>query len=307
MGKLITNIVFTKNRPLQLDAYLESLYQHLPRELIRTHILYRPDLFDEQYDGLFRQFGDCIVTRERNFHDDFLGILEKIETKYVLFGTDDEVYFDSVDFALIDKVFGLFGKDIFGFSLRLAPVNLARENDRISRVGINEGEVYKLNWKKANSKNGKYPFALNGTIYRTELVKKIVRNVAEDSPLLKKLFPRASMRIRFLSYVVSMKNFMASLETFCSPNTLEGHCYRWCKTHKWKLPDCLYFQKLCASVIQVNRVNTTIDNPIDGGDEYAVQSLNEKFKEGYRFDVQSLETNRPGSTHTGKEYFRLIK
>ena len=305
MSKVITNIVFTKNRPLQLHAYLESLYRHLPRELIQTHILYRPDLFDEQYAGLFKQFDDCIITREQNFHDDFLGILEKIETEYVLFGTDDEVYFDSVDFALIEKVFGLFGKDIFGFSLRLAPSNLARENERISQVSINEGEVYKLNWKKANSKNGKYPFALNGTIYRTELVKKIVLNVAQDSPLLKRLFPRDSMRVRFLSSVVSMKDFMASLETFCNPNTLEGYCYRWCKTHKWKLHHCLYFQKLCASVIQVNRVNATIDNPIDGSCECSIDALNEKYKQGYRFDVQAVEENKPDVAHIGRKYFTL--
>jgi len=32
--KTISNIVFTKNRPLQLDAYLESLYKFFSLELI---------------------------------------------------------------------------------------------------------------------------------------------------------------------------------------------------------------------------------------------------------------------------------
>jgi hypothetical protein len=307
MGKVISNIVFTKNRPLQLEAYLEGLYRHLPRDLIQTYLLYKPDLFDEQYAGLFKQFPDCIVARERNFHDDFLGILGKISTRYILFGTDDEVYFDSVDFAVIDRVFERSRGDIFGFSLRLDPANYNRENERISRVSVNDGDVYRLNWKKAASKNGKYPFALNGTIYRTDLIKKIVWNVAEDRPLLKRLFPRGSMHVKFLSHIISMKNFMASLETFHDPNTLEGHCCRWCKTHKWKFPSYLYFQKLCASVIQVNRVNTTMDNPIDGSCEHTVDALNEKYKQGYRFDIQAIGGNKPDTSHIGGKYFTLKK
>jgi hypothetical protein len=307
MGKGISNIVFTKNRPLQLEAYLEGLYRHLPRDLIQTYLLYKPDLFDEQYADLFRRFPDCIVTREQNFHKDFLGILGKISTRYILFGTDDEVYFDSVDFTLVDGAFERFRGNIFGFSLRLDLANIEQENERVSQVSIYGGDVYRLNWKKATGKNGKYPFALNGTIYKTELVKDIVRHVAEERPLFKRLFPRDSMRIKFLSHIISMKNFMASLETFHDPNTLEGYCYRWCKTHKLKLPNYLYFQKLCASVIQVNRVNTTTDNPVDGSCEHTVNALNEKYKQGYRFDIGAVERCKPRATHTGRKHFGLIR
>ncbi len=49
MLKSISNIVFTKNRPLQLDAYLTSLYRHAPEELIQTYVIYKVELFDEQY------------------------------------------------------------------------------------------------------------------------------------------------------------------------------------------------------------------------------------------------------------------
>ena len=46
--KMINNIVFTKNRPLQLDAYLEGLHRHFPLELIQTYILYKVELFEEE-------------------------------------------------------------------------------------------------------------------------------------------------------------------------------------------------------------------------------------------------------------------
>ena len=73
------------------------------------------------------------------------------------------------------------------------------------------------------------------------------------------------------------------------------------------MPACLYFQKLCASAIQINRVNTTVSNPTDGSSEHTVEALNEKYKQGYRFDIGAIEKNKPMVTHVGREYFKLVK
>lgn len=121
------------------------------------------------------------------------------------------------------------------------------------------------------------------------------------------VFTKESMFVKSLSHIISMKHFLISISTFHDPNTLEGYCYRWCKSHKSKVPDYLYFQKLCASAIQINRVNTSVDNPFDGSSEYTVEALNEKYKQGYRFDIEAIERNRPEETHVGQRYFRLIK
>jgi len=125
MSGMVSNIVFTRNRPLQLEAYLESLYKYLSPQLIQTYIIYRMDLFNQQYCELFERFTGCTVVREQNFHDDFVSLMEKIDSKYILFGTDDVVYYDSVSFAVIDAAFEKFPHDIFGFSLRLGPQGLA--------------------------------------------------------------------------------------------------------------------------------------------------------------------------------------
>ena len=307
MGKKISNIVFTKNRPLQLEAYLRSLYRYLPREIIQTYIIYKSALFCEQYEEVFREFAECVIIKEGNFHEDFVELIERINSRYILFGTDDVVYFDSVDFALIDDVFGRFGEQIFGFSLRLDPVNLQQEQEQICQIKIDGRDLYRLNWKSAASRNGKYPFELNSTIYRTELVKKIVAHVAKEHLMLKRVFRQNSLRVRVLGRLVSMKDFLILMSTFRDPNSLEGHCYRWCKKHKWKVPSYLYFQKLCASAIQVNRVNTAVGNPIDGSREHTVEALSEAYKQGYRFDIEAIEKNKPRATHVGKEYFRLTR
>lgn len=291
---------------MQLEAYLQSLYHHLSQKNFQTYILYKVDRFDEQYSELFKEFPDCIVIREKDFHDDFINLFEQIDTKYILFGTDDVVYYDSVDFAVIDRTFDMFPKDIFGFSLRLRPQTLIEQADAVAEVDCAGERVYRINWQRAHSHNGRYPFELNSTFYRTPLVRQILSHVARERPLLKKIFAGESLRVKFLKQILSMKNFLASLETFNNPNNLEGYCYRWCKTHKSKMPDYLYFQKLCASAIQVNRVNTTVDNPTDGRSEHTIEALNEKYKQGYRLDIGAIEKNKPQVTHVGRQHFRLV-
>ncbi len=128
MDKKISNIVFTKNRSLQLEGYLEGLYRNFPEELIQTYILYKQELFDNEYQQLFQRYSNCIVVRENDFSTDFFKILNQLNTKYMLFGIDDVVYFDSVNFDVIDETFNKFSRDIFGFSLRFGEQNIMDSN-----------------------------------------------------------------------------------------------------------------------------------------------------------------------------------
>lgn len=307
MEKVISNIVFTRNRPLQLEAYLESMYQHIPKELIHTYILYKVDLFDEEYSEVFRRFPDTIVIRESNFHDDFLAIFDRLNTLYILFGTDDVVYYDTVNFDVIAATFETFGNDMFGFTLRLEPQSMKAKNEVVETLEVGGEQAYCINWKKAKMPNAKYPFELDSTIYRTSLVRRILTPVAKEHPVLKKIFTPKSLLLQTAGLFLRKKDFLASFETFRNPNTLEGYCYRWCRAHKRRLPSYLYFQKLCASAIQVNRVNKSTKNPIDGSNEHTVEALNEKYKQGYRFDVEAFEKDKPRATHIRHQYFRLVK
>ncbi|MFH2045546.1 MAG: hypothetical protein ABIK92_10420 [Pseudomonadota bacterium] len=307
MIKPVSNIVFSMNRPLQLEAYLESLYRHMPGDKIQTYIIYKANLFNEQYSELFRRYSDCIVINEKNFHDDFVNLIGQVDSRYILFGTDDVVYYDSVDFGVIENTFGKFSKDIFGFSLRLSPLNLKEDSDQITKIDIGGETIYRLKWKKGRNSNARYPFELNTTVYKKELVAKIIKYVAREYPKLIKIFSKESLLVKILSSVTSMKDFLIAINTFHDPNTLEGFCYRWCKNHKSKVPSYLYFQKNCGSAIQVNRVNTTMENPVDGSNEHTVEVLNEKYIQGYRFDIDMIGKNKPVETHVGQDYFKLIK
>jgi len=307
VSKMISNIVFTMNRPLQLEAYLDSLYRHLPPEHIQTYILYKVALFDEQYSELFARFPQCVVIREQDFHADFMNLINGLDSKYVLFGTDDVVYYDSVDWAVIDQAFADFPEQIFGFSLRLSPESLQPSDPCMTQLKCANQTIYRINWQQTHNRNARYPFELNSTVYSTPLVQRILKAVGREHPTLQRLFRPESMLVKVVGSVFHLKDFLVSIETFRNPNTLEGYCYRWCKTHKRQFPKYLFFQKLCASAIQINRVNTAIDNPVDGSDQHTVETLNEEYRKGYRFDIEAIERNKPEGTHVGREYFRLAK
>jgi len=142
--KSISNIVFSKNRPLQLEGYLESLYMHLPAELFQTYVLYKRELFEQEYEQLFKKYPNCIVIREKDFHSDFMNILNRIDTEYILFGIDDVVYFDGVDFEVIDQTFKNFSNEAFGFTLRFGQQIIENGKDPVSRTPVAGQVVYRL-------------------------------------------------------------------------------------------------------------------------------------------------------------------
>lgn len=302
---MISNIVFTKNRPLQLDAYLESLHRYFPSELIQTYIIYKAELFEEEYEQLFRKYPNCTVIRENDFHSDFLKLLSQISTKYILFGIDDVVYFDSVDFDIIDETFNKFGEDIFGFSLRFSKENTKDGNDPISETTVAGQTIYSLNWTQGRTPATRYPFELCATVYPTALVKRVINSVINSNPAIKELFSPSSALIKALGRTKLKRKVLKHFGYFFSPNTLESWNCRWCQNHSDQLPGLLYFQKLCASAIQVNMVNATDRKVFNGSADYTVEALAEKYRQGYRLDIDYITKNKPTDTHSSQEYFKL--
>jgi hypothetical protein len=304
---MISNIVFTKNRPLQLDAYLRSLYRFFPGELFRTYILYKVELFEKEYERLFDSYSDCVIIRETDFHSDFLEILNRVDTKYILFGIDDVVFYDSVEFSLIDETFDKHADDIFGFTLRFSPESLKDSNDVITNIQAAGQNVYRLDWRNGRTSHTRYPFELCATIYSSEFVQRIISGTMNNNSLIKMLFSPSCFLTKMLGKIISTRSFLKSLGYFFSPNTLESWNCRWCQNHSNQLPGFLYFQKLCASAIQVNMVNTSTVNTFNGDDQYTVEALNSKYKNGFNLDIDFVINNKPTAPACGREHFRLTK
>lgn len=304
--KKISNIVFTKNRPLQLEGYLESLYKHFPADLIKTFVLWKQQLFTEQYEKLFSHFSNCIIIKENDFSSDFFNILNQTDTKYILFGIDDVVYFDSVPFEIIEQTFDRFD-DIFGFSLRFGRNVLTNSEEKITETEVSGQKIYRVNWQQGWSKTTRYPFELCATIYRTELVKEIINSSRSNNPLAVKLFSPNSILIKGLKRIGAARKILKKFGYFYSPNTFESWNCRWCQKNANKLPAYIYFHKLCASAIQVNMVNITTRNKDEYDTGLTVEALNDKYKKGWRLDINYISQNKPQDTHCSREVFELVK
>jgi hypothetical protein len=307
MEKAVTNLLFTKNRPLQLDGYLRSLRRYWPEELMQTYIIYKPELFSREYDTVFGQYTSVKVIVESDFHSDCLDVIDNAQTEYILFGIDDVVFFDGIDFELIKKTYEQADDDIFGFSLRFSPESLKTGNDEIIPVKVNSETVYKLDWTKGQTAHSRYPFELCFTFYRADLVKKILSGTMSSSSAARRFFAPDSAFVGSIPVRKWRRSLLKRFGFFFSPNTLESWPCRWCQRNAEILPRFTYFQKLCAAAVQVNMVNTTTVNTFDGTAEHTVEALNEKFRQGYRLDIDYLAENRPMQPSCGKEHFRLVR
>jgi len=306
MNKVISNIVFTRNRPLQLEGYIESLHRYFPAKLFQTYVLYKVELFEEEYELLFRKYPDCVVIKEEDFHSDLLKLLSQINTKYILFGVDDVVYFDSVDFEVIDETFNRFPEDTFGFSLRFSKESIESGNDPVSEAVVAGQTVYRIDWTQGHTPTTRYPFELCATIYPTGLVKKVINNEMNNNLLIKRFFSPGSVLMKVLGQSKLRRRILKRFGYFFSPNTFESWNCRWCQNNSHQLTWFLFFQKFCASAIQVNTVNTSILNISKGTNEKTVEALNDRYKQGDRLDLDFVKNNKPTGTHCGKEKFKLI-
>ncbi len=306
--KKISNIVFTKNRPLQLEGYLRSLGRFMPTELIQTYILYKPELFDAEYDSVFNQYPDCNIIREKDFHTDLLNIIGNIDTPYTLFGIDDVVYFDGVPWETIKSTFEKLGDSLFGFSLRLDKRQMPQDEqaNNIQTHDVNDLQVFAVDWTKGQTHNTRYPFELCATVYRTDDIRRIINGVMSHTPLWQSLFKPGRAGLNILGLLIAKRKILKKFGFIYSPNTLESWCCRYVQNNPENFGNLLGFGHICTTAIQVNMVNTSTDNQCAISEELTVESLNLKFQQGCRLDIDRVKKQNPCQFHTDKAYFHLI-
>ncbi len=293
---------------MQLHGYLEGLRRCFSPELLRTVILYKPELFDAEYEYCFSQFPGCEIIRETDFHSDLLAAIHNTCTDYLLFGIDDVVYFDSVGLEVIEKAFEMLGSDLLGFSLRLDKRQMPEdiEAGNLKEYKVDNQQVYGANWTKGKTENTQYPFELCATIYRTEDIKRIIAGTMKGGDFMHTRFAPCSFLTKLIGCVYPRRKLLKKLGYFYNPNTFESWCCRHVQNNSDGFGYLLAFQKICASAIQVNCVNTTTYNAWDDDENLTVERLNEKYKEGMRLDIDFIQKNPSQTPHVDRNYFRLI-
>lgn len=155
-------IVFSKDRPMQLHAYLESLLLYSNTTPQSICVIYKQSEIIS-YDLVKRNFSDVKWIEQTDFGADLEYCINEA-SDFVMFGCDDVVFTKCFNFGEIEDCLGRH-REIYGVSLRLG-----RNIRPIPRVKRNN-KFLVWDWKSCKCTHYDYPFELDCTVYRKKDIK----------------------------------------------------------------------------------------------------------------------------------------
>lgn len=267
-GKIDTDIsviVFSKDRPLQLQAYLESLFYYSSIKENSIYVLYSPTE-NISYHELIGQYPNIHWVQETNFAADLMAILDQAKD-FILWGCDDVFFKSFFDPEICVKALTEDPK-IFGFGLRLGK-NIHPEVSMISR-----GDYLICDWTKAPEGYWSYPWEVSTSVYRKSDVMEFIN----------------------LSSNVSNPNYLeGELARYFEQNK-EIH-------YPKKYLACFELSKTVT--LTVNRVQETHPNWFDATDDSNPDSMYEYFIKGYKLNWAKFEDVKNTLAHVRSDYLEI--
>lgn len=265
-------VIFSKDRPLQLHATLESFKTNvtgvMPQDVFI--ILKASDtVFEKHYRKVKFEFNEYIFIRETNFKQDLLSIVANPYYSHVLFSVDDNIF--ALPVAVSDVMKATYeNRTAIGFSLRLGtnisfchPLN---RNQTVPTYREINSEAITWNWKDGESDFG-YPLELSSSVYRTSL----------------------------------MKNLCQKLE-YHNPNTLEDQLNRYKNNLYTNVPWLISFKTSRCFCIPMNLTQHEYTNRHSKDTKYSITSLLEIYKRGQKMNVVELYGQIHNSPHVEIKY-----
>ncbi|MCR5877639.1 hypothetical protein [Phenylobacterium sp. J367] len=251
---MIHGVVFSKDRPLQLMGYLDSLAALGGREqLARTRVVV-PALSDD-YRQVERELlaihgvGPSFVEEgERGFDATVRELVAGLpDDEFIFFGCDDVVFLRPFTLAPAPAILNA-DPELIGVSLRLG-LNIKH---RPPAQPGSSAMVYKWRWVGAPWHWG-YPFELMASVYRAGLVKEVLGAVAQK---------------------MRTPNDLEHFGVIAAQQILPG------RTPKM----AMFNSDNYAAAQDVNMVQAEYRNYAVGGADYAPETLNRLYREGRRLD-----------------------
>jgi hypothetical protein len=176
-------IIFSKNRALQLEACLRSmrqLYSDYYKNINIVLYTYTDNEYKEGYDKLISEYKDFIFIRETVLKDDILDILLNNENeKYVVFYCDDDIWKEPFNNNF--KEFDIFDKNekISCYSLRLHPkiIRCYTQNTNTAPPKFYSDEILVWNWIGLPADWG-YPMSVDGHIFKLDYMITLLRRLS---------------------------------------------------------------------------------------------------------------------------------
>ena len=282
---MFTSIVFSKDRPLQLDLTLKSIATNFSNS--RVVVLYKTSNkeYKDSYSMLIEEHENVSFVEQHNsIFDDIHNIIKTIDG-YVYFLTDDCIVYKNVDLNTeeIDSLFEVVkdpdGKKLLScISLRLGENTTKRQfGDKLINDAI-PSEVYLtddkfLLWNFTTVTFGSYwcyPLSVDGHIFKASDMEKFV----EELCVLNKHYDNCGVVPR------------AAHAWKQTPNEFEAKLQRFMFELK---PVMASLRSSCVVNSPNNRVqNTHNDNKSGEVHSYAPLDLKDEFDSGKRIDLKDI-------------------
>ena len=262
-------ILFSKDRPMQSHAYLESLFYFSDVKEEDVSVLYCHEQ-NILYDKVISAFPGVNWIQQTSFDKQLRELVNEIEDDYMMFGCDDVVFTKTFYTQDIEKLLNDY-VNIFGFSLRLGTdiLNFPEESDLLKRYEIEDSTQYWVwDWRSDKIDDFHYPWEMDCTVYRTLDVKSMINHCSE---------------------VIENPNYLEDLKM---------------ELPRWRM--ACYNLPSRAIVITVNRVQDTHPNEIDERYKTDVESLNQLYNnKGYKLDIKEIAQKYHNMVHVNADYFIL--
>ncbi len=171
----MTTVVFSKDRAMQLDAFLRSYARFVEStQHVDVLCLASSARHAAAYDQVFESYKFAHRRQQTTFRTDVLSLLPVGDRDNVIFFVDDIVFIRSWD-----------GSGEPGLSLRLAPhltYNYATGNTP-QQVPVLESDGDRLTWKWGNGQGAwSYPLSVDGHVFNVAEMRKMLTSVLFSSP-----------------------------------------------------------------------------------------------------------------------------
>lgn len=257
---MIDIVSFSRNRPLQLYSFLESLEDNTDaRFSSNVSVIYRyDDPFLEGLGEVKNKFGWVNFINQDNMRNDVLVELEKSKNEFCVFFVDDIIIKDSVSFSSVCETIKT-NPGILTFSLRMG-LNLdfcyPTSSPQPIPDGIIRSGLFAWDWRSGQGDWG-YPMSVDGHIFR---------------------------KSEMISWISSI--------SFQNPNQFEDRLQPFKSMNEKVFCACYTMSKIVN--LPMNRVQDEYKNR---SEEMRAEDLLEWWNEGKKIDVESLMKIKNNSAH----------
>lgn len=271
MNKTVT-IIFSRDRPLQLDLTLRSLFNcAYDFSVFDVKIIYKSSntRFENAYFTLASEWPGIEFIKETNFKDNLINAID--DYRYIFFAVDDSIFCNRFDLDEITKLLEKYN-NILGFSLRLGKnTNYCFSCNNWQDIPVMQKvtkDISKYYWTFAQY-DFFYAIEVSSSIYRTKDIFSIIEN-----------------------------------KEFTNPNQLEDRLFFNLGKFVVLKPRMACYNQSVAFANPINIVQTSNkSNRAGNDDKYSVENLLELYESGIRISSSKFYGWVTNSAHQLVELF----